>query len=98
MPDQELIEFRGSRVLPGWPERVAAAQELTTYLINGKERPRVKYGDEEPDWGADKHKCHDCSVIKGEYHVPGCVIERCPACGRQAISCGCEQDLTGKGI
>jgi hypothetical protein len=36
-----------------------------------------------------KAKCHDCGVREGEFHKPGCDMERCPFCGGQLISCDC---------
>lgn len=34
-------------------------------------------------------KCHDCGTSVGEFHKPGCDMERCPCCNGQIISCGC---------
>ncbi len=34
-------------------------------------------------------RCHDCNVVNGAIHHPGCDMERCPACQGQYISCTC---------
>lgn len=75
-----------------YKQRHAEAQAATHYRILGHDYPRVRYGDEGTDWGADKQDCHDCGVKKGEFHLPGCDIERCPVCGGQSISCDCEDE------
>ena len=36
------------------------------------------------------HGCGDCAVKEGQIHELGCDMERCPFCGRQLISCGCD--------
>jgi hypothetical protein len=38
-------------------------------------------------------RCHDCNAVHGEFHHPGCDMERCPVCGGQLISCGCLDDV-----
>ena len=37
------------------------------------------------------HRCPDCDVDVGEFHLPGCDIEVCPKCAGQAISCRCSR-------
>lgn len=72
-----------------WATRIAAAQRKTTCWKNGKEFQRIIYGHEEDGWGANSHPCGDCGVINGQYHVPGCDVERCPSCNGQMIGCDC---------
>jgi hypothetical protein len=85
-----MIEFRGMEVADDWPERLRQSQLVTTVRPNGVEMPRVRFGEEDDDWGADRGPCGDCAAIKGEFHGPECDVERCPACGGQIFGCDCD--------
>lgn len=58
-------------------------------------RDRIRFGDETRfgPWGVERGavgtRCHDCGVEFGQFHHPGCDVEECPRCHRQAISCDC---------
>ena len=92
MPD-EFVIYNGVRMAAEWPEKIEEAQGKSTYVINGKAVERIRYGYESDDWGADRQPCHDCAVIKGQYHVPFlCDAERCPVCDAQALCCDCKYE------
>ena len=87
-----FVTYQNVRVIAGWPEKIKEAQSQLTWRINGKSYQRIRYGAEQDDWGAEIHPCHDCAVVKGQLHVHGCDVERCPVCGGQVISCDCKYE------
>lgn len=89
MSEPKRILYRDVPMIEGWPERIIAAQQIESYRLEGRDIPRVRYGKEQSDWHADTVPCHDCAVIAGEFHVPGCDVEECPICHGQLIACDC---------
>lgn len=88
--ERRFVEYRGVRMVEGWPERIQAAQRIPQVRVNGTLFDRVRYGHEEDDWEAELRPCHDCRVFHGEFHVPGCDAEECPRCHGQLITCECD--------
>ena len=86
------VIYNGVSVVAEWPAKIVEAQEQPTIWIAGVECVRVRYGAEADDWGAGTRPCHDCAVVKGQIHVLGCDVERCPKCGGQLISCECDDE------
>ena len=37
----------------------------------------------------NNRKCHDCGVMPGGIHHLFCVVEQCPRCSGQLLSCSC---------
>lgn len=73
--------FRGVRIPRYLVNDIEDAQRLTHYRISGRRYRRVPFSDPDLD------RCTDCGVFHGQLHQPGCDLEPCPKCGRQAIAC-----------
>lgn len=61
----------------------------TYHLTDGTEVPAMKAGEGD-DWVEAGERCGDCGAKHGHYHHMGCDCERCPICGGQMITCGCD--------
>ncbi|MGH9127619.1 MAG: hypothetical protein ACRDY2_01315 [Acidimicrobiales bacterium] len=64
-------------------------------VIHNRFYEPIRWGDER-HWPTDgRAACGDCGAPPGGVHHHGCDIEECPACRRQAISCGCQDEPEG---
>lgn len=64
---------------------------MKKYIIDGVNYDPITMGDvgDFDEGCSPDDTCHDCGCHFGEQHSDGCDAERCPACGGQLISCGC---------
>jgi len=63
--------------------------EKLTVVLGGRQYKRIKHGEYPHGPNQAGAPCHDCGVGAGEYHTPGCDVERCPRCHGQLITCPC---------
>lgn len=91
MPEEQVY-YHDAWMIRGWPEKIHAAQRERTYEILGRKYVRIPYGSEPGVRHAETRVCHDCAVLTGQLHVPGCDMERCPRCRGQAIGCDCTDE------
>jgi len=86
-----------------WIDDYTEAQKKKTVRLSGKIYRRIRFGNE-PLWDGvtedeatmwqelAKRPCHDCGVIKGEFHLGGCDWEHCPRCKSQYLGCECRTE------
>lgn len=88
---ENFVVYNGLEMHKRNPKYIIDAQRRV-YVSSGRRRyRRIKYGDE-PGWLKFNEKfadipCHDCGVVKGQYHTDGCDVEECPKCHHQLLSC-----------
>ena len=96
---EEVVYYNGIFMGLTLRDEIIAEQSKNILVINGVQYLRIPYGSPS-EWANDnnfeysQHLCHDCSVAKGQIHLLGCDMERCPKCEDDVtlISCGCEFD------
>jgi len=74
-----LLHSNGIEVHKEHPSEIIRAQKHIGYDLSGIEYCRVKYGYEIYEWqriNADV-PCHNCGILKGQYHTDGCDVEQC---------------------
>ena len=90
---KNFVIYSGVEMPRDYPREITAGQRITHFVDSGRKFPRIRYGDEPgilelyPNF-ADL-PCHDCFVVKGQYHLDGCDVDVCPRCRRQLFGCGC---------
>jgi hypothetical protein len=61
--------------------------------LNGVAWSTVPYGKESMHYrNTATRRCHDCGVMPGGHHHPGCDWAECPRCHQQLLICGCPFD------
>lgn len=90
---QHFVVYNGVEMYKDNPTDIIDAQRHTFIERDGERFNRFKYG-EEPEWlelnpGFAEIPCHDCGVVKGQYHAVNCDVEECPRCRHQLLGCAC---------
>lgn len=84
---RERVTYRGRQMPRYLREDILHAQRTASYRIEGRKHIRLRFGSEKPREVNPRGVCGDCGVFEGQFHQPGCDVEQCPLCHRQALSC-----------
>ena len=79
--------------------RAKASQSLPTLVIDGQERPRLRFGGDTS--GPPGSRCPGCGARRGDYHALMCPEEECPKCRGRLFyegDCDCEYGFTEAGL
>lgn len=90
---KNFVTYNGVEMPRDYPREIVAGQRITCFSGAEGKYPRIRYGDEPrtleiyPTF-ADV-PCHDCLVVRGQFHLSNCDVEECPRCHGQLLGCGC---------
>lgn len=90
---RDLITYQSAEMISTHPVKIVLAQTRDVWIIEGQLYERDVHTEQ---YAAGP--CHDCAVLPGQFHVPGCDSETCPRCNGQWAFCDCEDELVGKGL
>ena len=93
---EQFVVYNGYEMHKDNPREIVDAQRIVYFTRQGQKFGRINYGDE-PGWKMYNLEfadipCHDCGVVKGQYHAKNCDVEECPRCHNQLLGCGCNFD------
>ncbi|MBC7877872.1 MAG: hypothetical protein H7Y59_11955 [Anaerolineales bacterium] len=93
---EDIVHFNGIFMSKELRDDILDEQKQVKLLIDGEEYFRITFGSTDEwidiDTNYSIYPCHDCAVIKGQIHLLGCDMERCPRCKEQLLSCGCNYE------